>query len=62
MTLFQIQSSVNSNYLVTTADLDPEYLDQPNHEANLGTALYVLLYLQQIISPLIFLYSEFITK
>ena len=39
-----------------------EDLEESNHEANLGTALYVLLYTQQILNPLIFLYSEFLAK
>jgi len=59
---FQIQSSVNSNYLTSSTNLDIEDLGESNHEANLGTTLYVLLYIQQIINPLVFLYSEFLAK
>ena len=35
---------------------------ESRHEANLATSLYILLYTQQIINPLIFLYSEFLSK
>jgi len=59
---FQIQSSVSSNYLTSSTDLHMDDLEESNHEANLGTALYILLYTQQIINPLIFLYSEFLAK
>ena len=59
---FQIQSSVSSNYLTSSTDLHMDDLEESNHEANLGTALYILLYTQQILNPLIFLYSEFLAK
>ena len=50
--IFQIQS-----YLTV-----PSYEDSINHEDNLATVLYFATYLQQIISPVIFLISEFIIK
>jgi len=84
---FQIQSSVNSNYLTSAEIPDIKALEEnsnheanlgttlyvlipdikaleenSNHEANLGTTLYVLLFCQQIINPLVFLYSEFLAK
>ena len=37
-------------------------LAESAHEANLATALYLLIFAQQIINPCIFLYSEFRTK
>ena len=61
--VFQIQSSVTSSYLTSSASiLDMEELAESPHEANLGTTLYVLMFLQQIINPAVFLYYEFISK
>ena len=37
-------------------------LAESAHEANLATALYLLIFAQQIINPCVFLYSEFRTK
>ena len=59
--MFQIQSTVTSSYL-TSSTLTAGEVVESSHEANLGTALYILLYTQQIINPLIFLYSEFLSK
>ena len=63
MFLHQIQSAVTSSYLTSaSARLEVGELTESRHEANLGTCLTVLLYTQQIINPLIFLYSEFLAK
>ena len=60
---YQIQSAVTSSYLTSTTHvLEMEELTESRHEANLATALYIILYTQQIINPLIFLYSEFLAK
>jgi hypothetical protein len=42
---------------VTQAEMEASH-----HEANLATALHFFTFLQQILSPLIFLYSEFLVK
>jgi len=60
---FQIQSAVTYSYLTSsTSVLDMEELAESMHEANLGTTLYILMFIQQIINPAIFLYAEFIVK
>ena len=58
----QIQSAVTSSYLTSSDILEVGELTESRHEANLATALYIILYTQQIINPLIFLYSEFVAK
>ena len=60
--IIQIQSTVTSSYLTSSNNLEVEEMVESRHEANLATSLYVLLYTQQIINPLIFLYSEFVSK
>ena len=60
--IFQIQSAVTSSYLTSAPLEDLSQLDESVHEANLATALYILIFAQQIINPCIFLYSEFRTK
>ena len=60
--LFQIQSAVTSSYLTSSSILDMEELAESMHEANLGTTLYILMFIQQIINPAIFLYAEFVVK
>jgi hypothetical protein len=37
-------------------------MEASNHEANLATALHFFTFLQQILSPIIFLYAEFFVK
>jgi hypothetical protein len=37
-------------------------MEASNHESNLATALHFFTFLQQITSPLIFLYAEFLVK
>jgi hypothetical protein len=59
---FQIQSAVTSSYLTSSSILDMEELAESMHEANLGTTLYILMFIQQIINPAIFLYAEFVVK
>jgi len=60
---FQIQSAVTQSFLTSTSSfVDSEELVESPHEANLGTTLYILMFLQQIVNPLVFLYSEFIVK
>ena len=74
----QIQSAVTSNYLTSAPIEDlsevgiiifrqffnffSSQLAESAHEANLATALYLLIFAQQIINPCVFLYSEFRTK
>ena len=60
--IFQIQSAVTSSYLTSALLEDLSQLDESAHEANLATALYILIFTQQIINPTIFIYSEFRTK
>jgi len=61
--VFQIQSAVTSSYLTsTTSSLEVEEMFESPHEANLSTTLYILMFFQQIINPVVFLYSEFIVK
>lgn len=60
--VFQIQSAVTSSYLTSSPIEDFSQLAESPHEANLGTALYIFMFLQQIINPVVFLYSEFRTK
>merc|ERR1711953_408287 len=60
--IFQIQSAVTSNYLTSAPIEDLSELAESAHEANLATALYLLIFAQQIINPCVFLYSEFRTK
>jgi len=60
--IFQIQSAVTTSYLTSAPLEDLSQLDESAHEANLATALYILIFAQQIINPCIFLYSEFRTK
>jgi len=60
--IFQIQSAVTSSYLTSAPIEDLSQLAESAHEANLATALYLLIFAQQIINPCIFLYSEFRTK
>ena len=59
--MFQIQSTVTSSYL-TSSTLRPGEVVESRHEDNMATSLYILLYTQQIINPLIFLYAEFLSK
>lgn len=51
-----------ASYLTTEDILKVEEISESRHEANLATSLYIILYTQQIINPLIFLYSEFLAK
>ena len=46
----------------TPTQSPPSQLAESAHEANLATALYLLIFAQQIINPCVFLYSEFRTK
>ena len=62
MLFLQIQSAVTSSFLTSSASVMMEELGESRHEMNLGTALYTTLFLQQIINPAIFLYSEFLAK
>ena len=59
--IIQIQSTVTSSYL-TSSTLSPGEVVGSRHEDNMATSLYILLYTQQILNPLIFLYSEFLSK
>ena len=58
----KIQSAVTSSYLTSSSSVLLEEAGESRHEENLGTSLYILLFLQQIINPAIFLYSEFLAK
>lgn len=60
--IFQIQSAVTSSYLTSSPLDDISQLAESVHEANLATALYIFMFSQQIINPVVFLYSEFRTK
>ena len=62
--MFQIQSTVSSSYLTSSTLSAGEVGEvvESRHEDNMATSLYILLYTQQIINPLIFLYSEFLSK
>ena len=62
--IFHIQSAVTSSYLTSPASplQSLSQLVESRHEANLATALYILIFTQQIINPTVFLYSEFRTK
>ena len=69
--LLRISHRWHSHFLVTSNNFTPSFfpslqhllqLAESAHEANLATALYLLIFAQQIINPCIFLYSEFRAK
>ena len=55
----QIQSAVTRHYLTSTPLENLGQMSESLHEANLATALYIFIFAQQIINPIIFLYTEF---
>jgi len=60
--VFKIQSAVTRSYLTSAPVEDLSELSESVHEANLETALYIFTFTQQIINPLVFVYSEFRTQ
>jgi len=61
--IFQIQSAVTQSFLTSSSSfIDSEEIAESSHEINLGSALYVLMFLQQIINPVVFMYAEFSKK
>jgi len=61
--IFEIQSAVTASFLTSSSStLEISSLSESPHEANLSTCLYLFVFLQHIINPVIFIYAEFGVK